>query len=113
MRPSVQLLRVSLRLLVPPAQPRHCDTRDPINHAVVFETHGLLQGKTATAHPAFEGKLSNQSRIQQRVVVDGNCTTSKGPGTAMEFALSLVRSLYGDEKMKEVAGPMVVHDFKL
>ena len=41
------------------------------------------------------------------MVVDGLLTTSRGPGTAFEFALSLVKQLYGEEKMREVAGPMV------
>jgi 4-methyl-5(b-hydroxyethyl)-thiazole monophosphate biosynthesis len=32
----------------------------------------------------------------------------RGPGTAFEFALALVREMYGEEKMREVAGPMVM-----
>ncbi len=48
------------------------------------------------------------SAIQQRVVEDGLLTTSRGPGTAFEFALTLVRQLYGEDKMKAVAGPMVM-----
>jgi putative intracellular protease/amidase len=51
--------------------------------------------------------------VAQRVVVDGNLTTSRGPGTAFEFALSLVKQLYGDAKMAEVAGPMVMYPFKV
>jgi len=42
--------------------------------------------------------------------VDGNLVTSRGPGTALEFALALVEQLYGSEKAKEVAVPMVVND---
>lgn len=42
--------------------------------------------------------------MAQRVVVDGTLTTSRGPGTAFEFALSLVKTLYGEEKMAAVAG---------
>ena len=34
--------------------------------------------------------------------------TSQGPGTAIEFALALVKELCGEEKRKEVAGPMCV-----
>jgi 4-methyl-5(b-hydroxyethyl)-thiazole monophosphate biosynthesis len=40
--------------------------------------------------------------------VDGNCVTSRGPGTALEFALKLVELLYGEEKAAEVAAPMVM-----
>lgn len=50
------------------------------------------------------------SAAEQRVVVDGNLVTSRGPGTALDFALALVEQLYGSAKAKEVAGPMVVRD---
>ena len=53
------------------------------------------------------------SMVSERVVVDGMLTTSRGPGTAFEFALSLVQQMYGSEKMQQVAGPMVMHEFKL
>jgi len=81
--------------------------------AVFLEAKGMLDGKQATAHPAFADKLANQAAVQQRVVVDGKLTTSRGPGTAFEFALSLVKQLYGEAKMQEVAGPMVMYDYKV
>jgi 4-methyl-5(b-hydroxyethyl)-thiazole monophosphate biosynthesis len=40
--------------------------------------------------------------------MDGNCLTSRGPGTAVEFALALVERLYGKDKREEVAAPMVI-----
>jgi transcriptional regulator GlxA family with amidase domain len=40
--------------------------------------------------------------------VDGNVVTSRGPGTAIEFALALVEILFGADKAKAVAGPMVM-----
>lgn len=76
--------------------------------AVVLETHGLLAGRQATSHPAFTDQLHPNEAIESRVVVDGNCITSRGPGTAMEFALKLVELLYGPEKAAEVAAPMVI-----
>lgn len=79
--------------------------------AVFLEAKGMLAGKQATAHPAFADKLSNQAAVQQRVVVDGQLTTSRGPGTAFEWSLSLVKQLYGEDKMKEVSGPMVMYDY--
>lgn len=39
---------------------------------------------------------------------DGTVLTSRGPGTAMEYALALVEQLYGKEKADAVAGPMVM-----
>jgi transcriptional regulator GlxA family with amidase domain len=41
------------------------------------------------------------------VVVDGNVITSRGPGTAIEFSLAMVEMLYGTDKAREVAAPMV------
>ena len=42
-----------------------------------------------------------------RVVVNRNAVTSRGPETAIEFALALVERLYGKEKMEEVDVPLV------
>jgi 4-methyl-5(b-hydroxyethyl)-thiazole monophosphate biosynthesis len=76
--------------------------------AVVLEHHGLLEGRRATCHPDFVDRLSNTDRVDDRVVIDGNCSTSRGPGTAVEFALALVERLYGKDKREAVAGPMVI-----
>ena len=76
--------------------------------AVVLETHGLLQGRVATCHPGFAGQLSDTSSVESNVVFDQGCVTSRGPGTAMVFALKLVELLYGAEKREEVAAPMIV-----
>ncbi|KAL6202161.1 hypothetical protein ACLB2K_025871 [Fragaria x ananassa] len=75
--------------------------------ALVFEPHGLLKGKKATAFPALCEKLSDQSEIENRVLVDGNLITSRGPGTSMEFALGIVEKFFGREKAVELAKVMV------
>lgn len=76
--------------------------------AVVLQHHGLLDQRLATSHPSFVDHLANTDSAESRVVVDGNCVTSRGPGTALEFALKLVELLYGEEKAAEVAAPMVM-----
>jgi len=76
--------------------------------AVVLQTHGLLENRQATTHPGFADQLVPNASIESRVVVDGNCITSRGPGTALEFALKLVEILYGKEKALEVGEPMVL-----
>ena len=73
---------------------------------VVLLHHGLLP-KKATCYPSFAGQLPDPQTAAQRVVVDGRCVTSSGPGTAMEFALELVRQLMGDKKARQVAEPML------
>ena len=76
--------------------------------AVVLKHHGLLEQRQATCHPSFVSNLENIDMVEARVVVDGTCVTSRGPGTALEFALKLVELLYGADKAKEVGEPMVV-----
>lgn len=75
---------------------------------VVFETNGLLEGKKATAYPAFQPKLKDPSVVKSRVVIDGNCITSQGPGTSFDFGLTLVECLFGKAKAEEIKGPMVM-----
>lgn len=66
-----------------------------------------MQGKKATAFPAMCSKLSDQSEVENRVLVDGNLITSRGPGTSMEFALAIIEKLYSREKALELAKSMV------
>lgn len=74
--------------------------------AVVLAPKGLLEGKKATCYPAMKEKLDNWQ--QQTVVVDGNCITSQGPGTAIEFALKLVELLFDKTRADRVAEAMLV-----
>ena len=75
--------------------------------AVVLEHHGLLGGRRATAYPGYSEQLSNQQAISSRVVVDGPVFTSRGPGTALEFALELVTLLFGEAKARQLADGML------
>jgi 4-methyl-5(b-hydroxyethyl)-thiazole monophosphate biosynthesis len=76
--------------------------------AVVLQEKGWLQGRRATAHPGFFDKLDPESAVPGRVVVDGNCITGRGPGTAIEFALELVALLFDKETARKVAVPMIL-----
>jgi len=77
--------------------------------AVALMPHGLLDGVRATCYPSLQGQLDAANASDDRVVVDGNCVTSQGPGTAIEFALKLVELLFGPRKAKEVGDPMLVN----
>jgi 4-methyl-5(b-hydroxyethyl)-thiazole monophosphate biosynthesis len=77
--------------------------------ALVLGSKGLLVDKIATCHPHFYQTLeAKEIDTESRVVVDGNCITSQGPGTAIEFALELVEQLCGIVKREEVASPLVL-----
>jgi len=70
--------------------------------AVVLQHHGLLAGKHATVYPSLSDKLG-RAYVDKPVVVDGNCITGSGPGTAMAFALTLVEAILGRAKAEDVA----------
>ncbi len=70
--------------------------------ALVLEHHGLLEGKKATCHPGFVTHLSSQENTDKKVVVDGNCVTSRGAGTSIDFSLELLFLLAGKETQETV-----------
>ncbi len=72
--------------------------------AVVLAKHGMLEGRRAVAYPGFEEGLTDAGAelVVENVVHDGNIITSRGPATAMEFALYLVQVLVGEAKAAEV-----------
>lgn len=63
---------------------------------------GITNGKMVTSHPSVKDVLQGVSYQEERVVVDGRIITSRGPGTAMEFAMKLVELLVGKEKVEEI-----------
>jgi protein deglycase len=70
----------------------------------VLAKAGLLAGKRATSFPGF---LSPESApltqvLEEAVVEDGKVITSRGPGTAMDFALALIQRLEGANLRREV-----------
>jgi len=76
---------------------------------MALATAGLLDNKKATSYP---GSMDNYMPIgidyvDDPVVVDGKVVTSRGPGTAMDFALTLIELLAGKEKRNEVEGPLL------
>lgn len=71
---------------------------------------GLLDGRKGTCYLGMESMFSDKvTFVPERVVVDGNVTTSRGPGTAMDFALSLAGQLMGDAVAKQVAADMLIN----
>lgn len=63
----------------------------------VLAKAGLLAGKRATSFPGFLTSVSSPGTVllEDAVVEDGKVITSRGPGTAMDFALALVERLEG------------------
>jgi 4-methyl-5(b-hydroxyethyl)-thiazole monophosphate biosynthesis len=69
----------------------------------VLAAAGLLQGRRATSFPGFLDAASGAALSVQPVVVDGGIVTSRGPGTALDFALALVAELQGEAVRDGVA----------
>lgn len=63
----------------------------------VLAQAGLLAGKRATSFPGFLTPVSAPGTLvlDDAVVEDGKIITSRGPGTAMDFALALIERLEG------------------
>ena len=74
---------------------------------------GLLNDCQATCYPGSldEFNLEPARLSQAAVVVDGKITTSRGPGTAMDFALTLIEQLVSKTKRNEVERPLLRPEF--
>ncbi len=70
----------------------------------VLADAGVLDGKECTIYPGMESELE-KGRGKPRmdmVVVDGNIITSRGPATALPFALKVAEKLVGEEVAENV-----------
>lgn len=70
---------------------------------------GLLDGRRVTSYPGFVDKSTPPGATYSTdpVVVDGKVVTSRGPGTAMDFALTLVELLVGRSTRDQVEAGLV------
>jgi 4-methyl-5(b-hydroxyethyl)-thiazole monophosphate biosynthesis len=73
---------------------------------IALDAAGVLKGRRATSYPGHE--LPSAEFSEERVVEDGNVITSRGPGTALEFALALAVRLAGPERAAELRSAMLV-----
>lgn len=67
---------------------------------------GVTAGKRVTSSPSFQGEMEELAPssvyADDAVVEDGQLITSRGPGTAISFALRLVGRLCGSDKAAEI-----------
>lgn len=74
----------------------------------VLLTNGILNGKKASAYPgALDALDTSGIQLGDAVVEqDGKIVTSRGPGTAMDFALTLIEILNGKDARAQVEIPL-------
>jgi 4-methyl-5(b-hydroxyethyl)-thiazole monophosphate biosynthesis len=68
----------------------------------VLESCGILQGRRATSHPDQADEMKRCTYVSEPVVADGNVITSRGAGTAIDFAAAVVRHLVDDKTANEI-----------
>ena len=76
----------------------------------ILAEEGLLVGRTATSNPGFQHVLAEHGAkvlADVPVVVDDNFTTSQGMGTAIDFALEIVRRYKGDDEVERLKRAVV------
>ena len=73
----------------------------------IFGHRGYLNGRKACAYPGFEGHLTGADVTGNPVEVSDHVITSRGLGTAIPFALTIVEYLCGKERAEELAKGVV------
>lgn len=75
----------------------------------VLAAESMLTGKKATSYPSAESEVvqGGAHYSVSSVVIDGSTITSRGAGTAIEFALSIIEFFDGREKSDEIAEKIV------
>jgi 4-methyl-5(b-hydroxyethyl)-thiazole monophosphate biosynthesis len=75
---------------------------------VLHEACGILKGRRFTCYPGLESKVSGATFSEDRVVIDGNLITSRGAGTAGEFAAAIVAEIVGPAEARKLAESVVL-----
>jgi 4-methyl-5(b-hydroxyethyl)-thiazole monophosphate biosynthesis len=74
----------------------------------VLAKAGILEKKKATIFDGMEDLLKNAKYVNQTVVEDQNIITSQGPGTSIEFALTILLRLTNEKKVREIKDQLLV-----
>ena len=74
---------------------------------IALHAAGLLDGRQATCYPDFADRLTGARYTGRRVEEDARVITSQGPGTALEFALYLVKTLVGPGTSDRLSKAMI------
>lgn len=73
----------------------------------IFGHRGILRGRKACSYPGFESHLEGAEVTAGPVEVSGHVITSRGMGTAIDFALTIAGIFCGAQKAEEMAQSIV------
>ncbi|MBQ8527935.1 MAG: DJ-1/PfpI family protein [Lachnospiraceae bacterium] len=73
----------------------------------IFGHKGILEGKNACCYPSFEEHLKGAVVSRNPVEVSGHVITSRGMGTAIEFALAITACIKGQQCADEIAKAII------
>ncbi len=73
----------------------------------VLAKAGVVKNKVVTAYPGFEEVFKDSVYVKDIVAESENILTSRGPATAMEFALKIVEKLLSKEKADDLAAKLL------
>jgi len=77
----------------------------------VLAHSGVIKGKRVSCYPSVEEDVAKVAKLTQRaVVIDGNIVTSRGPSTAVAFAIALVGEILDTEKSRKIAADLLLAD---
>ncbi len=74
---------------------------------MIFGELKLLEGKKATCYPGFEKHLLNAEVLENKVCYDGNIITSRGAGTAADFAFKILEVIKNKEISEKIRSSMI------
>lgn len=76
----------------------------------VFGKYGYLKGRKATSYLGFEEQLVGATYVKEPVVVSDYVITSRGMGTAIPFALTLIELLIGSTEAKQIGTSIIFYE---
>lgn len=74
---------------------------------MILGQNGILEGKRVVCYPGFEAELAGAVIDTVEAVTDGNIITSRGPGTAIEFAAAIAAYLTDAKNAENVKQDMI------
>ncbi len=74
---------------------------------MILGKRGLLKGKRACCYPGFEKELIGAEVSFEACVTDGNVTTARGMGAALDFAEEIIAIISGKELAEKLSASII------